>query len=261
MEVGVHARFEYGNAAQLVELGAVRIVVEGARDQDVEIGIAGLTGGKHQVHALHGAEFGADEDGGSLFRFALHIATFGADALAGPGDQRCEHDFVFFVRLLHARGFQIFKNHADEVGGIFAFGGEVRFQQLVVFIYGERAMRRQALYRERPGYAHLALIFVGLVIEVFVLGFGGDGGVDFLLARDACLPPFRVQAFGFGGPGVFGFARDLPFFPRLFQCRVERPAQGFERELILVPDDVDFGVVGDGFQRDVRNAFVVEALA
>ena len=54
-------------------------------------------------------------------------------------------------------------------------------------------MRGEALDGERPGDADLLLVVVGLVVEIFELGFGGDGGVDFLLAGDALLPPFRVE--------------------------------------------------------------------
>jgi len=39
----------------------VGLVVEGARDEDVEVGIAGLARGDHQVGAGDGAEFWADE--------------------------------------------------------------------------------------------------------------------------------------------------------------------------------------------------------
>jgi hypothetical protein len=51
VQVGVHAGLEHGDAAELVELGGVRVVVEGAGDEHVEIGIAGLAGGFHQVGA------------------------------------------------------------------------------------------------------------------------------------------------------------------------------------------------------------------
>ncbi len=63
MQVGVHARLEHRDAAELVELGGVGVVVEGAGDQHVEAGVAGLAGGGHQVGAGDGAELGADEDG------------------------------------------------------------------------------------------------------------------------------------------------------------------------------------------------------
>ena len=42
---------------------------------------------------------------------------------------------------------------------------------------------------------------------------------------------------------------------------VERGTGGIERGLPLLVDQVDLGVVGDGFQRDVRHAFQHEALA
>ena len=44
VQVGVHARLEHGDAAQLAELRGVRLVVEGASDEHVEIGIARLAG-------------------------------------------------------------------------------------------------------------------------------------------------------------------------------------------------------------------------
>ena len=53
-------------------------------------------------------------------------------------------------------------------------------------------MRREAFDGERPGYANLLLILVGLIVEVFKFGLGSDRGVDFLLASDACLPPIGV---------------------------------------------------------------------
>ena len=66
VQVGIHAGLEHGDAAQLVELGGVRLVVEGAGDQHIEAGIARLARGGDEVGALHGAELGADEDGGAL---------------------------------------------------------------------------------------------------------------------------------------------------------------------------------------------------
>ena len=66
VQVGVHARLEHGDAAELVELRGVGLVVEGAGDQHVEVGVAGLAGGRHQIGALDGAELRADEDGGAL---------------------------------------------------------------------------------------------------------------------------------------------------------------------------------------------------
>ncbi len=46
----------------------------------------------------------------------------------------------------------------------------------------------------------------------------------------------------------------------LLERGVKLLAQRLERLLEFFPDDVDFGVVGDGFQRDVRDALIDEAL-
>ena len=67
-----------------------------------------------------------------------------------------------------------------------------------------------------------------------------------------------MQIFRSLGPGADCFTRDLPFFPLLFQCRVQRMPQRFERELILVPDHVDLDVVGDLARRDIGLSFVNE---
>ena len=118
------------------------------------------------------------------------------------------------MRLLDARRAQVIENHLGEVAD---FGFGLAVDQFVILVDAQHAMRRQAFYCERSGDAHFGLIFVGLVVEILGIGFGGDGGVDLLLARDALLPPLAVQGFGFGGPAVFGIARDLPLFPLLFQ--------------------------------------------
>ncbi|MBS1225690.1 MAG: hypothetical protein H6R24_2368 [Proteobacteria bacterium] len=46
-----------------------------------------------------------------------------------------------------------------------------------------------------------------------------------------------------------------------FQRGVQLLAQRFQRLLPLVPDHINFGVVGDGFQGDVGDALVDEAMA
>ena len=66
VQVGVHARLEDGDAAELVELRGVGVVVEGAGDEHVEAGVAGLAGGGDEVGAGDGAELRADEDGGAF---------------------------------------------------------------------------------------------------------------------------------------------------------------------------------------------------
>ena len=66
VEVGVHAGLEDRDAAELGELGGVGLVVEGAGDEDVERGVGGRAGGGDEVHAVDGAELGADEYGAAF---------------------------------------------------------------------------------------------------------------------------------------------------------------------------------------------------
>jgi hypothetical protein len=124
------------------------------------------------------------------------IAAFGADQIAGPGRERGEADLVFLVGLLHAGGLEVLQDHLDEVAllaiaGI-RFGGTV-VDQFVVLVDAQHAVGRQAFDGERASDADLLLVLVGLVVEVFELGLGGDGGVDFPLAGDAGLPPVGMQ--------------------------------------------------------------------
>ena len=118
MQIGVHARLEHGDAAELVEFGRVGVVVEGAGDEHIEAGIAGLARGGDQIGAGDGAELRADEDGGAFLAaglgVAFDIAAFGADQIARPGRERGEGDLVFLVRLLHAGGLEVFQDHLDE---------------------------------------------------------------------------------------------------------------------------------------------------
>ena len=81
-------------------------------------------------------------------------------------------------------------------------------------------MRRQAFHRKRAGDADFLVVFVGLVVEVFVVGFSGDGGVDFLLPGDALFPPIRVNSSDLLGPSVVGVAGDFPFFVGYAECVV-----------------------------------------
>ena len=80
VQVSIHARFEYRDAAKFVELGGMSVVVEGAGDEHVETGVASLAGGSDQVGTGNGAEFRADEDG-SAFLGAGFLATFQDSAL------------------------------------------------------------------------------------------------------------------------------------------------------------------------------------
>ena len=62
VQVGVHARLQHRHAAELVELGGMGVVVEGAGDQHIEAGIARLARGGDEVGTRDGAELGADQD-------------------------------------------------------------------------------------------------------------------------------------------------------------------------------------------------------
>ena len=145
VQVGVHARLEHGDAAQLAELRGVRLVVEGAGDQHVEVGIARLARGRNQIGARDGAELRADEDGGAFlvarFRVAFDVAPFGADEIARPGRERGEGDPVFLVRLLHAGGLEVFQDHLGE-SLLCAVFGTVRLQR-------DRSVRRSHPRRAR----------------------------------------------------------------------------------------------------------------
>ena len=146
---------------------------------------------------------------------AFQVAAFGADQLAGPGGQRGEGDPVLLVRLLHAGGLEVFQDHLREglLGAVLGARLLQRVDQLVVLVHAEHAVRAKALDRERAGDADLLLVRVGLVVEVFELGLGGDGGVDLLLPGDARLPPVGVQFLRRVRPLGFGLARNLPFLP------------------------------------------------
>ena len=100
-------------------------------------------------------------------------------------------------------------------------------------------MRRQAFYGEGTGDADFFVVFVGLVVEVFVVGFGGDGSVDFLLPGDALFPPIRVNSFDLLGPSVVGVAGDFPFLVGCAERVVQFRSQWLQRFLEFLIDYVD----------------------
>ena len=105
------------------------------------------------------------------------------------------------MSLLHAGSLEVLQDHLREGllrRRIRPFSSLERIDQFVVFVHAEHAVGRKALDRERPGHADLLLVLVGLVVEVFELGLGGDGRVDLLLPGDAGLPPVGVDAPSFG---------------------------------------------------------------
>ena len=55
-------------------------------------------------------------------------------------------------------------------------------------VHAEHAVRAETLHGEGTGHADFLLVLVGLVVEVFKLGLGGDGLVDLLLTRYSRVP-------------------------------------------------------------------------
>ena len=69
-----------------------------------------------------------------------------------------------------------------------------------------------------------------------------------------------MQFFGFRRPAFFRFAGDFPCFPIFAQCLIKLLAQGFQLFLKSLPNDINFSVVGDGLEGDVRHALINKAL-
>ena len=127
----------------------MRLVVEGAGDEHIEVSVACLTRSRDQVGSGDRAELGADEDGrpalGSGFGVALAILAHGRDVGAGPRHDGGEGDLVGLVRLLHAGCAQVLEDHRYECSGVvievLAGAARERVDQLVVVIDREHAMR------------------------------------------------------------------------------------------------------------------------
>ena len=103
---------------------------------------------------------------------------------------------------------------------------------------------------------HYAAGLVGAVVEIFDLGIARDGLVDLFQPGAARLPPLRMDGFRFGRPFLIGPARNLPFFPALFEVSVKLLAQRLHRFLPALPDHVDLGIVGDNTRSQARCALV-----
>jgi hypothetical protein len=65
VQVGVHARLEHRDTSQIAELAGARLVVERARDHNVEGSISCLACGGDEIRSGDCSELRADEDGGS----------------------------------------------------------------------------------------------------------------------------------------------------------------------------------------------------
>ena len=193
----------------------------------------------------------------------LNVAALGADQAPRPGRQRREGDAVLLVGLLDAGAAQVVQDDLAEVvaGVVLALGLGYAVNYVAVLVHAQHPVGGDAFHGEGAGHPHLAAVFVGLVVQVLVVGPGGDGGVNFLLAGDAPLPPEGVEGSGFLGPGRVGFPGNLPLLPGRAQGAVQFLPQGFQFLLRRLPDDVNFGVVGDGAQGDVGHPLVNEPLA
>ena len=267
VQVGVHARLQHRQPAQPFKLRGVGLVVERAGDQQVELPVRRFAGGLDQVWPRDRAELRADEDRraaqGALLLAALEIAPLRADEMARPGIERGEGDAVLLVRLLHAGRLEVLQDDLGEVvdAAVAAARLAEGVDELVVLVDGEDAVGGDAFDGEGAGDAHLLPVFVGLVVEVLVVGPGSDRGIDLLLAGDALLPPDFMQHLYVRRPALIGLARDLPLLPVRAEGGVQLLPQRFQYLLVLLPDHVDLGVVGDGAQRDMRHALIDEALA
>ena len=126
---------------------------------------------------------------------ALDVAAIGADEPPGPGRQRREADAVLAVGLLHAGAPQVVQDDLAEVvaRAVAVAGLGDAVDDVAVLVHAQHPVGRDALHGEGAGHPHLAAVLVGLVVQVLVLGPGGDGGVDLLLPGDAQLPPLPVQ--------------------------------------------------------------------
>src|SRR5579862_9306342 len=121
-------------------------------------------------------------------------------------------------------------------------------------------MRAEALHGKGSGHTNLLLVVKRLIVQIFKLSLGSDGLVYLLLSGNTSFPPISVQFFNSVRPLGIGVTWNLPFLPRLFDRGIQLFTQLFQLCLPLVPDNVDLGVVGNGFERDMWNTFINEAV-
>ena len=87
-----------------------------------------------------------------------------------------------------------------------------------VLIHSQDTVGRDALDCERPCHAHLTEVFIGLVVQILVVGIGCNGGVNLFLAGNTSLPPPGVEALSpRPAMNLLGIARNLPLLPRYLQ--------------------------------------------
>ena len=115
-----------------------------------------------------------------------------------------------------------------------------------------------------PRDANFVLVFVGLVVEVLELGFGGDGCVDGLLARNARLPPLpragSLASCSSGLGRLAGISHSCQLLLQLARStsRVEAPAEsaGTCSQMTSIS-----ALLAIELQSDVRHAFVDKSLS
>lgn len=107
VEVGIHTGFEHRDATKLAELGGMGLVVKGAGDQYVKVGIACFARSGHKVGTLHGPKLWSNEDRGALLGPAFQVPGFGTDKITRPGCQGGKGDLVLFMRLLNPGGLEV----------------------------------------------------------------------------------------------------------------------------------------------------------
>ena len=177
-------------------------VGESTSYQEVKVGVRRLAGSLDEVGTGDSAKFGTNEDAGAFLvagvGVALDVSALGTDEVAGPRFDAGKRDAVLLMRLLDAGGFEVLQDYGSEVLS-FAVAefrvGEV-VNQFVVLVNPKHAVRRKALHGEGSRHAHLFVVRIGFVVKVFILGFGGDGGVNLFLAGDTQLPEIGEQRLG-----------------------------------------------------------------
>ena len=122
-------------------------------------------------------------------------------------------------------------------------------------------MGREAFDREWPCHAHAGFVFIRAVVEEFNISGLSDRLINPSLTRDALLPPSPVKASDVSGPSLAHLSWDFPFLPFSSERGIQFVAQRLEPSLEIFPDRVNRGIVGDGFERDVRHPLVDEALS
>ncbi len=176
---------------------------------------------------------------------------------------RGERDLVFLVRLLHAGGLEVFQDHLRRSPcSSPSFGFRLAVDQLVVLIDAEHAVRREALDGERPGDADLlACLRRACRRDIRIRPWrrwrrrSPSGG---RCAAATIRRAASSAAAGHLSSASRGISHSSHF---CFSAALSCSRSGSSVCLELLPDHVDFGVVGDGFECDVRHALVDEALA